>query len=76
VTELPRRLLGATGLHVTSLCFGCAEIGSMTETFDYSVPEDRALELANFPIPEGVWRELDKHAGPVDDPETVRWRRD
>ncbi len=48
----------------------------MTETFDYSVPEDRALELANFPIPEGVWRELDKHAGPVDDPETVRWRRD
>jgi D-threo-aldose 1-dehydrogenase len=44
VTELPRRLLGATGLHVTSLCFGCAEIGSMTETFDYFVPEDRALE--------------------------------
>jgi D-threo-aldose 1-dehydrogenase len=41
---LPRRLLGATGLHVTPLCFGCAEIGNMAETFDYSVPEDRALE--------------------------------
>jgi D-threo-aldose 1-dehydrogenase len=26
------------------LCFGCAEIGDMTETFDYSVPEDRALQ--------------------------------
>jgi D-threo-aldose 1-dehydrogenase len=44
VTELPRRLLGATGLHVTPLCFGCAEIGSMIDTFNYSVPEDRALE--------------------------------
>jgi D-threo-aldose 1-dehydrogenase len=44
VTELPRRLLGATGLHVTPLSFGCAEIGSMTETFNYAVPEDRALE--------------------------------
>jgi D-threo-aldose 1-dehydrogenase len=26
------------------LCFGCAEIGDMTETFAYSVPEARALE--------------------------------
>ena len=44
MTELPRRLLGATGLHVTPLGFGCAEIGSMLKDFDYSVPEDRALE--------------------------------
>jgi D-threo-aldose 1-dehydrogenase len=44
VTVLARRALGATGLHVTALCFGCAEIGNMSETFDYSVPEDRALE--------------------------------
>jgi len=29
---------------VTTLCFGCAEIGSMAETFAYSVPEDRAIE--------------------------------
>jgi D-threo-aldose 1-dehydrogenase len=41
---LPRRQLGATGLLVTPLCFGCAEIGDMTETFAYSVPESRALK--------------------------------
>jgi D-threo-aldose 1-dehydrogenase len=44
VTALPRRPLGATGLHVPTLCVGAAEIGDMTETFAYSVPEDRALE--------------------------------
>ncbi len=44
MTKLPRRPLGGTGLHVTPLGCGCAEIGSMAETFNYSVPEDRALE--------------------------------
>jgi D-threo-aldose 1-dehydrogenase len=44
VTELPRRPLGATGLQVPPIGIGAAEIGDMTETFAYSVPEDRALE--------------------------------
>ncbi|MGI9147726.1 MAG: aldo/keto reductase [Chloroflexota bacterium] len=43
MTVLPRRLLGPTGLQITPLGFGCAEIGDMAETFAYSVPEDRAL---------------------------------
>ncbi len=44
MTELPRRPLGATGLQVPPIGIGAAEIGDMTETFAYSVPEDRALE--------------------------------
>jgi D-threo-aldose 1-dehydrogenase len=34
---------GQTGLVVTPICVGCAEIGNMPETFAYAVPEDRAL---------------------------------
>ena len=41
---LPLRALGATGLMVSSVAVGCAVLGDMTETFGYSVPEDRALE--------------------------------
>lgn len=41
---LPQRVLGATGLHVTPLCLGCAALGDMPETFAYGVPEERALE--------------------------------
>ncbi len=37
------RRLGQTGLHVTPLCIGTASLGDMPETFDYSVPEERAL---------------------------------
>ena len=37
------RPLGQTGLQVTNLCIGTASLGDMPETFDYSVPEDRAL---------------------------------
>jgi D-threo-aldose 1-dehydrogenase len=44
VTELPKRLLGRTGLQVPPIGVGAAEIGDMTETFAYSVPEERALE--------------------------------
>lgn len=41
--KLPRRPLGATGLHVTAIGFGAAEIGDMRETFAYSVPLERGL---------------------------------
>jgi len=44
VTALALRPLGATGLLVPPIGIGAAEIGDMTETFAYSVPEDRALE--------------------------------
>jgi D-threo-aldose 1-dehydrogenase len=40
---LPLRTLGKTGLQVTPLCVGCAELGNMPETFAYSVAEDQAL---------------------------------
>lgn len=40
---LPRRLLGQTGLEVTSLCIGCSSLGNMPETFGYSVAEEQAL---------------------------------
>lgn len=41
---LERHPLGQTGLDVTRLCFGAAELGDMPETFAYSVPADRAHE--------------------------------
>jgi D-threo-aldose 1-dehydrogenase len=41
---LSRRPLGLTGLPVTPICVGCAPLGDMPETFDYSVPEQRAFE--------------------------------
>lgn len=40
---LQPRPFGKTGLEVTSLCIGCAELGNMPETFAYSVPEPQAL---------------------------------
>jgi D-threo-aldose 1-dehydrogenase len=39
-----RRILGGTDLSVSPLCVGCAPIGDMPETFDYSVDEERAGE--------------------------------
>jgi D-threo-aldose 1-dehydrogenase len=38
-----RRRFGPTELEVTPLCIGTAALGNMPETFDYAVPEDRAL---------------------------------
>ncbi|HET8841635.1 MAG TPA: aldo/keto reductase, partial [Ktedonobacteraceae bacterium] len=42
-TSLPRRLLGRTGLEVTTLCAGCSALGNMPETFGYTVAEEQAL---------------------------------
>ncbi len=39
-----RRPLGRTGLSVSPICIGCAPLGNMPETFEYSVPEQRASE--------------------------------
>jgi D-threo-aldose 1-dehydrogenase len=39
-----RRILGGTRLSVSPLCVGCAPLGDMPETFDFSVDEDRARE--------------------------------
>jgi D-threo-aldose 1-dehydrogenase len=39
-----RRPLGGTGLSVSPLCVGCAPLGNMPETFEYTVPEQRALD--------------------------------
>jgi len=49
-----RRPLGRTGLMVSPVCVGCAPLGNMPETFEYSVSEERAretlLEVFRSPI--------------------------
>lgn len=42
--ELPRRQFGQTGLLVTPLCLGCAQLSGATELFG-PVPEAQALDL-------------------------------
>lgn len=37
-----RRLIGATGLAVTPLCFGASALGDMPDTYGYAVSEERA----------------------------------
>ena len=39
-----RRTLGSTGLSVSPVCVGCAPLGNMPATFEYSVSEQRAYE--------------------------------
>jgi D-threo-aldose 1-dehydrogenase len=41
-TELPRRVLGRTGLSVTPLCAGGSVLGSMPEVFGYDLLEEQA----------------------------------
>lgn len=41
---LPLRRLGTTGLRVHPLCWGCAALGNMPDTFAYAVGEERALD--------------------------------
>src|SRR5215204_3392848 len=38
-----RRPLGKTGLSVSPVCVGCAPLGDMPNTFEYSVSEERAF---------------------------------
>lgn len=42
--SLARVAFGSSGLQVPPIAVGCAELGDMVDSFDYSVPEDRALE--------------------------------
>jgi D-threo-aldose 1-dehydrogenase len=39
-----RRSLGRTGLSVSPICVGCAPLGNMPETFEYSVGREQAHE--------------------------------
>jgi len=41
--RFPQRPYGLTGLPVTSICIGCAPLGDMPDTFNYSVSEEQAL---------------------------------
>jgi D-threo-aldose 1-dehydrogenase len=41
---LQNRPLGSTGLLVSPLCFGCAPLGDMPETFGFSVAKEQAHE--------------------------------
>jgi D-threo-aldose 1-dehydrogenase len=43
MTDLPRRPLGRTDLHVTPLCVGGGVLGSMPQNFGYEVPADRGI---------------------------------
>src|ERR671916_2471513 len=38
------RPLGRTGLSVSPVCIGCAPLGNMPETFEYSVSKQRAFD--------------------------------
>src|SRR5215218_4918438 len=42
--SIRNRSLGNTGLLVSPLCFGCAPLGDMPETFGFSVAKERAHE--------------------------------
>src|ERR671916_3175713 len=44
VDPASRVTLGSTGLSVSPLCVGCAPLGDMPETFEYSVGEERAMQ--------------------------------
>lgn len=45
VSEPPsRRPLGSTGFSVSPICVGCAPLGDMPDTFEYSVSNERAFD--------------------------------
>ncbi len=52
--SLQNRPLGSTGLLVSPLCFGCAPLGDMPETFGFSVAKERAHETLRTAIESPV----------------------
>ena len=52
--SLRTRTLGDTGLLVSPLCFGCAPLGDMPETFGFSVAKERAHETLRIAIESPV----------------------
>jgi D-threo-aldose 1-dehydrogenase len=52
--SLRTRTLGDTGLLVSPLCFGCAPLGDMPETFGFSVAKERAHETLRTAIESPV----------------------
>ncbi len=52
--SLQNRPLGNTGLLVSPLCFGCAPLGDMPETFGFSVAKERAHETLRTAIESPV----------------------
>src|SRR5918993_365754 len=52
--SLRNRPLGNTGLLVSPLCFGCAPLGDMPETFGFSVAKERAHETLRTAIESPV----------------------
>jgi D-threo-aldose 1-dehydrogenase len=52
--SLRNRPLGDTGLLVSPLCFGCAPLGDMPETFGFSVAKERAHETLRTAIESPV----------------------
>src|ERR671916_851981 len=52
--SLRTRPLGDTGLLVSPLCFGCAPLGDMPETFGFSVAKERAHETLRTAIESPV----------------------
>src|SRR4051812_33317024 len=52
--SLRNRPLGDTGLLVSPLCFGCAPLGDMPETFGFSVAKKQAHETLRAAIKSPV----------------------
>src|SRR4051812_37871803 len=52
--SLQNRPLGNTGLLISPLCFGCASLGDMPETFGFSVAKERAHETLRTAIESPV----------------------
>ncbi|MGH3144202.1 MAG: aldo/keto reductase, partial [Rubrobacter sp.] len=49
-----RRTLGTTGLSVSPVCLGCAPLGDMPDTFDFSVGRERAHETLRAVLGSGI----------------------
>jgi D-threo-aldose 1-dehydrogenase len=54
MTELVPFPLGATGLRVTPICAGLAELGDLVESIGYAVPEDRARACVRAILTSGI----------------------